>query len=236
MHGLINSIYTGSAVDGPGIRTVVFFQGCPLRCAYCHNPETHGKTGGKSIAAKDLFTKIERYSAYYGSKGGVTFSGGEALLQGEFLCEILSLCKNAGIHTAVDTSGAVIDTFTDRILELCDLIILDIKMNTEEEYGKYIKGSMKEPLDFLEKCNAKGVPVWIRRVIVPGINDTEKSVLTLKNMLSRFSCIEKTELLPFEKLCSEKYEKLGLEFPMKNVPAMDRNRLEILANCLKNET
>ncbi len=233
MNGRISSIYTGSAVDGPGIRTVVFFQGCPLRCAYCHNPETHDINGGDLFSADELFERIKKYKSYYGKKGGVTFSGGEALMQGEFLLEMLRLCKSDGINTAIDTSGAVIDECTLDILSLCDIVILDIKMDNEQEYKEYIKGSFEKTMEFLRICEKLNKYVIIRRVIVPGINDNQNSIEKLNCITSEFSCIKKTELLPFEKLCSEKYDKLGMEFPMKDFPAMDRNRLENLSECLK---
>ena len=154
-------------------------------------------------------------------------------MQGEFLLEMLRLCKSDGINTAIDTSGAVIDEYTSDILDLCDIVILDIKMDNEQEYKEYIKGSFERTMEFLGICEELNKYVIIRRVIVPGINDNEKSIENLNRIISEFECVKKAELLPFEKLCSEKYDKLGMEFPMKNFPAMDRNRLENLSECLK---
>lgn len=230
--GRINSIFTGSAVDGPGVRSVVFFQGCPLRCAYCHNPETQNPSGGEEISADALFNKISRYANYYGKRGGVTFSGGEVLMQPEFLIELLKLCKGAGIHTCIDTSGCTGNSTPDEIFRLVDLVILDIKMNTESDYEKYIKGSLLKTLDFLEKCEEYNVPVWIRQVTVPHINDTEEQIQMLKKLTVGKKCIQKLQLLPFERLCEKKYSDMGIAFPMGDTPAMDKDRLSELQRLL----
>lgn len=230
--GQINSVFTGSAVDGPGIRTVVFFQGCPLRCAYCHNPETQA-AGGKTADAEKIFEQISKYSNYYGKKGGVTFSGGEVLMQPDFLVTLLKLCKAGGIHTCIDTSGCTGANTPDAVFELCDLVILDIKMNTEDDYNKYIKGSLSKTLEFLEKCEQAKTPVWIRQVIVPGINDTKEQVEMLKNLVCDKTCVEKIQLLPFERLCEKKYKDMGIAFPMGNTPAMDKDKLKELQALLQ---
>ena len=230
--GRINSIFTGSAVDGPGVRSVVFFQGCPLRCAYCHNPETHCTDGGEEISPHILFEKISKYANYYGKRGGVTFSGGEVLMQPEFLTVMLRLCKDGGIHTCIDTSGCTGKSTPDEIFELVDLVILDIKMNSEADYEKHIKGSLSKTLEFLEKCEELAVPVWIRQVIVPGINDSEAQVQMLKNLVKGKKCIEKLQLLPFERLCEKKYSDMGITFPMGDTPAMDKDRLQELQKLL----
>lgn len=230
--GRINSVFTGSAVDGPGVRSVVFFQGCPLKCDYCHNPETQSAHGGEEITADKLFNKISRYANYYGKKGGVTFSGGEVLMQPEFLIELLRLCKGANINTCIDTSGCTGKATPDEIFSLSDLVILDIKMNTEADYKKYIKGSLSKTLEFLEKCEENNVPVWIRQVIVPGINDTEEQILKLKDLIKGKKCIQKLQLLPFERLCEKKYSDMGLVFPMGDTPAMDKDRLSELQALL----
>lgn len=232
MKGRINSIYTGSALDGPGIRTVVFLQGCPLRCIYCHNPETHDFSGGEEIEGEELFSRLTRYSAYYGKNGGVTFSGGEALCQAEFLCEMLELCKREGIHTAIDTSGCVDTPAAKRAALLAELVILDIKMNSEDDYKRYTKGSFSAVMNFLKLCEEAGTDTWLRRVIVPGINDTKDSVAELARIAGKFKCVKKTELLPFEKLCIDKYKRLGIPFPLGNTPAMDKAALAELEKLL----
>ena len=223
--GRINSIFTGSALDGPGVRTVVFFQGCPLRCAYCHNPETQSTLGGEEIEENKLFERINRYSAYYGPKGGVTFSGGDPLMQPEFLCRMLKLCNDGGIHTAIDTSGFLGSDTPHEIIKLCDLVLLDIKMNTDSDYKKYTGSSLKSTLEFLELCEQYSTPVWIRQVIVPGINDSKQQVQSLMKLIKDKKCIQKVQLLPFEKLCITKYNDLGIPFPLEQTPAMDKDVL-----------
>lgn len=226
--GLINSIFTGSALDGPGVRSVVFFQGCPLRCAYCHNPETRSIDGGEEISASLLYEKISRYAVYYGKKGGVTFSGGDPLMQPEFLLEMLNLCKQGGIHTAVDTSGFSGGDTNHEIIKLADLFLLDIKMNCEQDYKEYIGTSLKKVLDFLELCEKYSTDVWIRQVIVPEINDSDRQIHMLADLLKGKECIKKIQLLPFEKLCITKYNDLGIPFPLENTPTMDKDKLDRL--------
>ncbi len=235
MTGKINSVYTGSGVDGPGIRTVVFFQGCPLRCVYCHNPETQPLSGGEGISSVTLLERISRYKNYYGDEGGITFSGGEPLMQAEFLYEMIKLCKNEGIKTAVDTAGSVMSDTVMSCIKEADLIILDIKMDSEEDYKKYMNGSYKKTVDFLDACCKAGTDVWLRKVIVPGINDKGESVENLVSLAQRFGCVRKVELLPFENMCSEKYERIGLKFPLAGVEPMDKGRLEILSRQIPEE-
>ena len=217
MEGKISSILSMGTVDGPGIRTVVFFQGCPLRCAYCHNPETHDFNAGISMSASEVFKKILPNIRYFKNNGGVTLSGGEVLCQAEFAVEVLKLCKQRNIHTAIDTSGCLLNDDVKTLLEYTDLCLLDIKMTNEDDYEKYIGGSLEKTLEFLEYLDSIYMPVWIRQVIVPGINDTIENYDKLKELVSPFKCIEKIELLPFRKLCLEKYENMGLEFPLKDI-------------------
>lgn len=216
MEGKISSILSMGTVDGPGIRTVIFFQGCPLRCAYCHNPETHDFNAGTLMTANDVFKKILPNMRYFKGNGGVTLSGGEVLYQAEFATELLRLCKTRHIHTALDTSGCILNDDVKKLLEYTDLCLLDIKMTSEEDYKKYIGGSLKNALEFLEYLDSIKMPVWIRQVIVPDINDTKENYRTLLELIKPYKCVEKVELLPFRKLCLEKYETMGLSFPLKD--------------------
>lgn len=213
--GRIHSFLSMGTVDGPGVRSVVFLQGCPLRCAYCHNPDTWDFADGQDIELDELFQKILRCKPYFGKNGGVTVSGGEALYQAEFVAELLRLCKNSGIHTALDTSGCVTGEAADKVLEYTDLCLLDIKFDSEEEYRKYARGSLTKTMKFLDMLEQRGIPTWIRRVIVPGINDTEESARKLSELIKGYSCVKKVEFLPFRKLCIPKYEMLRKEFPDK---------------------
>ena len=214
----MNSFLSMSALDGPGIRCVAFLQGCPLRCVYCHNPDTWSFGRGSQIMAIELLHRVLRYKNYFGAKGGVTLSGGEPFAQAEFAAEFFALCKKNGINTAVDTSGAVLDENVIKALEFTDLCMLDIKLTDEESYKKYTGGSLEQTLSFLQSLDKIKVRTWIRQVIVPGINDTEQHTAALKRLCASYKCIEKIELLPFRKLCISKYQALGIDFPLKDTP------------------
>lgn len=221
-----------SALDGPGLRSVVFMQGCPLRCAYCHNPDTWEIGKGESVTVNDLIQRVLRYKAYFGATGGVTVSGGEATLQAEFLSEFFTECRKNDISTVLDTSGAVLNENVVKLLEQTDLCILDIKMTNEQDYKKYTRGSLAQTLKFLEVLEKMQVKTWIRQVIVPDINDTAKQVLKLKALCEPFSCIGKIELLAFRKLCISKYNELGIDFPLKDSPETTPERIDELTKLL----
>ncbi len=227
MKGYVHSLQSLGTVDGPGVRAVLFLEGCPLRCAYCHNPDTWEQREEDALEARDIAERILRLYPYI-KNGGVTFSGGEPCLQAEFLSEIAEILKERGLHIALDTSGAVYDPSVERLLDLCDLVLLDVKMNSEYDYGKYIGGSLVDTMSFLSRLDAMGKDTWIRQVIVPGINDTEENVRELCRLVKPFSCVRKIELLPFKTLCAEKYETLGIDFPLKNTPPMSVNRMTAL--------
>lgn len=224
--GHFSSIETLGTADGPGIRFVVFLQGCTLRCVYCHNPETWKTDSGETITARELMDQILRYQSYFSKNGGVTISGGEPLLQGEFLCELLSLCKEAGIHTAIDTSGICLTKAAQDAIVLCDLVLLDFKFIRNEDYLRYTGVGIGQPLETLHLCRELHKPVWIRQVIVPGLNDKETDIDDLAAFLKRADpavltdtgFIQKVELLPFRKLCSSKYDALGVPFPLRDTP------------------
>ena len=218
--GNIDSFESMGLVDGPGVRFVVFMQGCPLRCAYCHNPETWSDEKKIQMTPSDLVKKILKYKPYFGDEGGVTFSGGEPLHQPEFLLEALKECKKNGIHTCLDTSGA--GENYDEILDYCDLIILDVKELDEEKYKKLTGQNMDWFKNFLKKCQEKHKKMWLRQVIVPGYNDTEESVLKLKVFVSKLHNIEKVELLPYHSMAKEKYKKLGIKYRLENVLDMNK--------------
>ncbi len=232
MKGYVHSLQSMGTVDGPGVRAVLFTEGCPLRCAYCHNPDTWEMKEGNLVSAEEIAERILRLYPYI-KNGGVTFSGGEPCVQAEFLCETAALLKEKKLHIALDTSGCVYNEKVEKLLELTDLILLDVKMTSEEDYEKYIGGSFEKTLDFLRILEEKKKDVWIRHVVVPGINDREEDILRLKEILSPFSCIRKIELLPFRTLCLEKYENMGIEFPLKDTPQMDTERLHKLEDILK---
>lgn len=219
--GYISSVDSFGTVDGPGIRYVVFMQGCNLRCLYCHNPETWQINKGTiQLTPKELVEKIKKFKPYFKNGGGVTFSGGEPLLQPEFLEECLALCKDEGINTAIDTAGEGLGDY-EKILSLVDLVILDVKSTEEEEYKKITGKDMSKFKTFLSACKKSSVKMWIRQVIVPNINDDEAHVEKLNHFLKDIDNIEKVELLPYRTLGKTKYESLGIKYRLMDTPEMD---------------
>lgn len=231
MKGYIHSLQSLGTVDGPGVRSVVFAEGCPLRCAYCHNPDTWDRKEADLCGAEELAERIMRFYPYI-KDGGVTFSGGEPCLQAEFFEHLASLLKKKGLHVALDTCGAVDSVAVDRLLESIDLVLLDIKMTTEEDYKKYTGGSLATTLRFLDKLETMGKDVWIRQVIVPTINDTKHNIERLADLIRGYKSVKKIELLPFKKLCTEKYKALGIPFPLEDTPQASETRVAELQEYL----
>lgn len=214
MTGYIHSYQSMGTLDGPGVRFLVFLQGCPLRCGYCHNPDTWDMAAYSQTAEpREVVEKALRYRNYFGEDGGITVSGGEALMQAGFVREVFRLCKEQGIHTCLDTSGCIWNDEVDQLLSVTDLVLLDVKMTSEEDYKTYVKGSLRQTMLFLDKLEEKGISTWIRHVVVPGFNDSDEDKAKLDKLLQGYACIEKVDFLPFRKLCKEKYEKMGIEFP-----------------------
>lgn len=223
----IHSFESLAALDGEGLRYDVFFTGCPLRCAYCHNPDTWHKSG-KEFSADDLYKKIRRYKPYFKNGGGVTFSGGEPLLNAAFINELAPLLKSESIGYCLDTSGSV--ALTDDVktcIDGADMVILDIKFYNEENYKKYTRGNFENFVAIGKYCTERGKRLWLRTVVVPGINDSEEEILKYKNFVSQFK-YEKYELLAFHTMGFFKYEKLEIENPLLNTPALSQERLKQL--------
>lgn len=232
MVGRINSIQTLGTVDGPGVRFVLFMQGCPLRCAYCHNPDTWDFAGGYEVSAEEIVEKVKRYREYFGKDGGITVSGGEPTMQADFVRELFALCKNEGIHTALDTSGCVWNERVEKLLEVTDLCLLDYKMCNAEDYEKYTR-CKKESVDlFLNELQKRNIDTWLRQVIVKGINDDVLSVQKLYDTAAAHSCVRKVELLKFRKLCAPKYENLGIEFPFGDKPETTTDDISALLSAI----
>ena len=232
MNGKIREFEIMGLVDGPGMRLVVFMSGCKLRCAYCHNPETWDKNNyAKEVSSEDILAQYNKYSSYYGESGGVTFSGGEPLLQSEFILETTKLLKSKGVHVTIDTSG--VGEKYDEVLDLVDLVILDIKAVDAEEY-KFITGrEMTDFNEFLNKCIEKNKKLWLRQVIVPGINDDEAHIKKLKEFASHIPNVERIELLPYHTLGVHKYEELVIKYRLDGTPDMDKDKCKELENLLK---
>lgn len=216
--GRVHSFQSLGAVDGPGLRTVVFLQGCPLRCVYCHNPDTWPTDGGDVLTVQEVFEKVLRYRPYFGKTGGVTVSGGEPLLQWHFVAELFRVMRQAGIHTALDTSGIGDMEGARAVLAHTDLVLCDLKFATEDAYAQYCGGSLRAVLSFLKLTEKLHVPLWIRHVVVPGLTDGEARAQAIAKLGRQFSNLEKLELLPFQTLCQSKYDALGIPFPLHGCP------------------
>lgn len=220
--GSVNSIETMGLVDGPGIRTVVFFNSCLLRCKYCHNPETW-KMGNKNMTVEELVGKVLRNKPYFKNNGGVTFSGGEPLLQDEFLLECCKRLKEENIHIAIDTAGYTPNN-VDEILKYVDLVLLDIKHTTKDGF-KALTGGNKDIQDkFIEHLNKSDKKVWIRQVIVPGIMDNNEYLESLVKTIKNIRNVERIDFLPYHKLGREKYITMGINYPLEDTPEMNKDK------------
>lgn len=214
----IHSIETFGTVDGPGIRFVTFFQGCNLECKYCHNRDTWNINEGTYISVDELFDNILKYKSYIMPNGGFTASGGEPLLQPYFLISLFKKLKEANIHTAIDTSGMVEVTDTIKeLLSLTDLVLLDIKHINPEKAKQLIGFDNKKELAFAKYLSDNNIPVWIRQVILPGITDSKEDLLELKKFINSLNNVQKVELLPYHNLGKHKWEKLGLDYNLKDI-------------------
>lgn len=227
MKGSIDSIETLGLVDGPGIRTVIFLNGCKLRCKYCHNPEMW-QIKDLNYTKEELVGKIKRFKPYYKrNNGGVTFSGGEPLLQSKFLIEVCKLLKEEHIHIALDTSGVGNGDY-EEVLKYIDLIIFDVKHTTEEGYYNLTGQNINESLEFIKIANRLNKPFWIRQVIIPDVTDTKEYLNSLKEFIKQIKNIEKIEFLPYHKLGSEKYKKLNITNPYEHIEEMDQDKCQKL--------
>ncbi len=232
MIGNIHSIDTMGLVDGPGIRVVVFLQGCGLRCKFCHNPETwNDQQKQKTYTPEELVKFILNYKEYFKKKGGVTFSGGEPLRQPKFLLECLKLCKENGIHTCLDTAGYASDY--DEILDYTDLVLFDIKEIDKDRYQQLTGRPIELSLKFLKTCQEKNKKMWIRQVIIPGYNDNVSYIHELKEFVKNLKNIEKIELLSYHTMGLEKYRMLNIPYSLENVPDMDKEECKKLEELLK---
>ena len=215
--GNVHSIQSLGTLDGPGVRFVVFTQGCCLRCKCCHNPDTWDMNGGTVYTCDEIVKKALRYREYFGADGGITFSGGEPLLQTAFVKETFSLCRKEGINTCLDTSGCILNDDVRELLDYTDRVLLDFKYTSENLYKENVGCSMKNAEDFLCCLNEKNIPTTLRQVIIPTLNDDEDNILKLKAISQKYSCVDNIELLPFRKICQVKYDNMGMDFPFKDI-------------------
>lgn len=229
MTGRIHSFESFGTVDGPGIRFVLFMQGCPMRCLYCHNPDTWGG-GGKSFTAKEVADTALRYKSYFTGGGGVTVSGGEPLLQAEFVCELFTILKSRGVHTALDTSGITYASETaeiiEKLLSVTDLVLLDIKHIDDGEHKKLTGRSNANVLSFAKRLSDMGKPIWIRHVLVPGITDNDEYLKRLAEFISTLETVEKVEVLPYHNMGEVKYKNLGIDYPLNGTEPPSKERVQ----------
>ena len=233
--GLIHSIESMGLVDGPGIRVVVFLQGCALRCKYCHNPDTWNEKSNEvqEMTAEDLVKRIVRFKSYFEkSGGGVTFSGGDPLRQPEFLKECLRLCKENNIHTTIDTAGVGYGNY-EEILKYTDLVLYDVKHITEEGYKELTSIPMGETMTFLEACKKMKTKLWIRQVVIPGITDSKEYILELNEFIKTLDNVQKVEFLPYHLLGVNKYETMGIKYRLEGVPEMDKEKCKELFKLIE---
>ena len=225
--GRIHSWDLSTGVDGPGTRFALFVNGCPLRCLYCANPDTWHLRDGQETSVEEVMAEIEKYRAFITTAGGgVTLTGGEPLLQSAFTGEVLHRCKEAGLHTALDTSGFLGARATDQLLADTDLVLLDIKSFDLTTYRNLTGGELAPTLNFATRLDRLGIPMWIRYVLVPGWTDDAESVDALADFVAGLRTVDRVDVLPFHKLGTAKYEALGIPFPLLDNPVPDPALIE----------
>ena len=236
--GRIHSLESFGTVDGPGIRFAVFFQGCPMRCQYCHNPDTWEAGGGTEMSVEEILSAYEKNKTFY-RKGGITATGGEPLLQLGFLTELFAEAKKRGIHTCLDTSGIVYRESRraefERLFSCLDLVLLDVKHSTAEGHRQLTGQEQVPVLQFADALNRAGIPMVVRHVVVPGITDDEEHLKRLGRLLAPYRNLKGLEVLPYHTMGLKKYEALGLEYPLKGVEAMDKGKVREVRNIILNE-
>ncbi len=230
--GQVHSIQSLGTVDGPGLRFVVFFQGCNLRCKCCHNPDTWEMQSSNQFTAEQIVEKAIKYREYFGEKGGITLSGGEPILQADFCYEVFKLCHENGINTCLDTSGSILNDSVKKLITETDRVLLDIKYTNNTHYLENVGCSLKKPLEFLEYLNENKIPTTLRQVIIPTLNDNEENIKKINEIAKEHSCIGKIELLPFKKICQTKYDSMKIEFPFAHIPTPTKETMDKLNKLL----
>lgn len=237
--GKVHSLESFGLVDGPGVRFVIFLQGCHMRCKYCHNPETWNTEVGEEWTPQDLFNKVFRYKNYWGKDGGITVSGGEPLLQIDFLIEFFKLAKEKGVHTTVDTSGnpftleePFISKFNE-LMEVTDLFMLDIKEIDDEKHKVLTKWTNSNILQMAQYLSDHGKDMWIRHVLVPDLTDDEEGLKELNTFIKSLKTVTRVEILPYHTLGKFKWEKLGIDYPLEGVRTPDAEEVKAAEDILE---
>ncbi len=240
LKGNIHSIESFGTVDGPGIRFVVFMQGCPMRCMYCHNPDTWNTAVNKQMTSSEILIKYDGVKEFL-KNGGITVTGGEPLMQIDFIIDLFKKSKEKSIHTALDTSGILFNekeiSKFDELIKYTDIVLLDIKHINNEEHKKLTGFSNENVLNFAKYLSYKNIPVWIRHVVVPSITDKEEYLRELGKFLKQLKNIKALDILPYHNMAVPKYENLGIEYKLKNVPPATKEQAikarDIILECLK---
>lgn len=232
MIGKIHSIQSLGTLDGPGIRFVIFMQGCNLRCHCCHNPDTWDINNGKEISDEELINKAIRYKEYFKDNGGITVSGGEPLLQAKFVYELFKKAHENNINTCLDTSGCILNEDIKLLLSQTDKVLLDIKYCNDDLYQKYVGCKLNSVIDFLSYLDRCNINVTLRQVIIPSLNDNIENINFLKSLKNAYKCIENIELLPFKKMCESKYNNLNIDFKFKDKNEPDEALIKKLNDML----
>ena len=246
MLGRINKLETFGSVDGPGVRFVVFMQGCPMRCMFCHNPETWDfkgdRAGAFDITPEDLLKKALRYKSYWGTDGGITISGGEPLMQMDFLIEFFELAKAAGVHTCIDTSGVnfvrtepYFGKF-QHLMDVTDLLLVDLQIMDTELHKKLTGHPIDHNLDMFRYLDEIHKPIWIRHVLVPDISDKDECLQQAREFIDTLSNVKKVEVLPYHSLALAKYQEMGLDYPLKDTKSPTPERVQNANRILKTES
>ncbi len=241
VQGYIHSFETFGSVDGPGVRFVIFMQGCPMRCLYCHNPDTWKMKVGDVMDADSIVRKALRYRSYWGKDGGITVSGGEALSQITFITELFKKFKAEGVHTTLDTSAGpyrdspeYIELF-DELMKYTDLVLLDLKHSDSKEHKKLTGIGNENIIACAKHLNELNKDVWIRHVLLPGITDSEKQLKDLRAIIDKLPNVKKVEILPYHSLGVHKYESLGIEYKLKDLESPSQESIDIACKILKAE-
>jgi len=228
--GRIHLIETFGTADGPGVRYVLFLQGCPLTCLYCHNPDTWDKNGGSVESVAEILKDVRKYLSFI---EGITLSGGEPLMQPEFALALIRGAKAMGLHTAIDTSGAIALAKCKAVIDEADMVLLDVKTADPGFYDELTGGRLVSVVGLLDYLESVGKPVWARHVIVPGLTADERRLGMLASLLIGYKCIEKTELLPFHKMGEDKWGQAGIEYKLANTPPASNEEMELAEKILR---
>lgn len=232
MKGLIHSFETFGTKDGPGIRFVLFMQGCSLRCLYCHNPDTWKLGNAKyELSPQETFHEIEKVKAFV--RGGITVSGGEPLLQSQFILELFEICKEHNVHTAIDTSGVLLNDQVKEVLKYTDLVLLDLKQINPEKYKILTGAPLESTLIFLEYLASIHKCVWLRYVLVPGYTDDKQDLIEWAQYTSQFKNVERVDILPFHQMAIHKWEELNIQYKLKDIEPPNQEQIKEAESIFK---